>query len=50
MVLTGEIVNGVTAAAVLAAAAVNGMSSALRPVETPWVDRSTRFAERKRQS
>ncbi len=50
MVLTGGIVNGVTAAAVLAANAVAGMSSALRPLDTPWPDRPTRFADRQRPS
>jgi 8-oxo-dGTP pyrophosphatase MutT (NUDIX family) len=50
MVLTGEIVNGVTAAAVLAANAVAGLPSALRPVDTPWLDRPTRFADRQRPS
>lgn len=45
MVLDGKIVNGVTAAAVLAAHALAG--GAGRPVDAPWPDRPTRFAERR---
>jgi 8-oxo-dGDP phosphatase len=45
MVLDGRIVNGVTAAAVLAAHALAG--GAGRPVDAPWPDRPTRFAERR---
>jgi ADP-ribose pyrophosphatase len=45
MVLDGKIVNGVTAAAVLAAHALAG--DAGRPTDAPWPDRPTRFAERK---
>jgi 8-oxo-dGDP phosphatase len=48
MVLSGEIVNGVTAAAVLAAHAVAGVPAAVRSAEVPWVDRPTRFADRTR--
>jgi 8-oxo-dGDP phosphatase len=46
MVLAGTIVNGVTAAAVLAANAVAGSPAALRPADAPWPDRPTRFAAR----
>ena len=46
MVLAGTIVNGVTAAAVLAANAVAGSAAALRPPDAPWPDRPTRFAAR----
>ena len=46
MVLSGTIVNGVTAAAVLAAQAVAGSSIDKRPADAPWPDRPTRFAER----
>ena len=46
MVLAGTIVNGVTAAAVLAAHAVAGSPAALRPADAPWPDRPTRFAAR----
>ena len=41
-----QIVNGVTAAAVLAAHAVAGSPAALRPPDAPWPDRPTRFAAR----
>ncbi|HZG89416.1 MAG TPA: NUDIX hydrolase [Pseudonocardia sp.] len=45
MVLDGKIVNGVTAAAVLAVHAQAGRPG--RPVDAPWPDRPTRFAERR---
>ncbi len=45
MVLDGKIVNGVSAAAVLAAHALAGGTG--RPVDAPWPDRPTRFAERR---
>jgi 8-oxo-dGDP phosphatase len=44
MVLAGTIVNGVTAAAVLATHAVTGSPAALRAPDAPWPDRPTRFA------
>jgi 8-oxo-dGDP phosphatase len=44
MVLAGEIVNGVTATAVLAALAVAGIPGATRPADVPWPLRPTRFA------
>ncbi len=46
MVLAGTIVNGATVAAVLAAHAVAGSPTAVRPADAPWTDRPTRFAER----
>lgn len=46
MVLAGTIVNGVTVAAVLAANAMAGAGATGRPVDAPWTDRPTRFAER----
>jgi NTP pyrophosphohydrolases including oxidative damage repair enzymes len=46
MVLAGTIVNGVTVAAVLAAHALAGAPTAGRPMDAPWQDRPTRFAER----
>ncbi len=46
MVLSGEIVNGVTAAAVLAANTVVGAPTAARPPDAPWPDRPTRFSHR----
>ncbi len=46
MVLAGTIVNGATVAAVLAAHAVAGSPTAVRPADAPWTDRSTRFAQR----
>ena len=46
MVLAGTIVNGVTAAAVLATHAVAGSPAALRAADAPWPDRPTRFAAR----
>ena len=46
LVLAGEIVNGITAAAVLAAHAVCGASGAARPADAAWPDRPTRFADR----
>ena len=45
MVLDGKIVNGVSAAAVLAAHALAGGTG--RPADAPWPDRPTRFAERR---
>jgi ADP-ribose pyrophosphatase len=45
MVLDGKIVNGVSAAAVLAAHALAGGTG--RPVDAAWPDRPTRFAERR---
>ncbi len=46
MVLAGTIVNGVTAAAVLAAHALAGSPASARSADAPWVDRPTRFATR----
>lgn len=47
MVLAGEIVNGATAAAVLAVHAIRTTSSTPRPLDAPWPDRPTRFPRRK---
>ena len=46
MVLAGEIVNSLAVAGILAAHTM-GDPEALRPVDAPWVDRSTRFRARK---
>ena len=46
MVLGGTIVNGVTAAAILAVHAVQAGAAPPRPVDAPWPDRPTRFSER----
>jgi 8-oxo-dGDP phosphatase len=46
MVLSGTIVNAITAAAVLAAHALAGAPAAARQVDAPWPDRPTRFAQR----
>jgi ADP-ribose pyrophosphatase len=45
MVLSGEIVNSIAIAGILAAHDVEDPSS-LRPVEAPWIDRSKAFAAR----
>jgi ADP-ribose pyrophosphatase len=44
MVLAGIVVNGVTAAAVLAVQVLGGRAG--RPIDAPWPDRPTRFAAR----
>jgi ADP-ribose pyrophosphatase len=46
MVLGGEIVNSLAVAGILATQTVGDVDS-LRPVDAPWVDRSTRFRARK---
>jgi 8-oxo-dGTP pyrophosphatase MutT (NUDIX family) len=46
MVLAGEIVNSLAVAGILAAHTMDD-PEALRPVDAPWVDRSTRFRARK---
>jgi 8-oxo-dGTP pyrophosphatase MutT (NUDIX family) len=46
MVLDGEIVNSIAVAGILAAHAMAEPES-LRPVDAPWIDRSTRFRSRK---
>jgi len=49
MVLSGTLVNGVSAAAVLAVHALGTAAGAVvRPVEAPWQDRPSRFAARRR--
>jgi len=48
MVLSGEIVNGVTAAAVLAVHALGTLPGATaRPADDEWPDRPSRFAQRR---
>jgi 8-oxo-dGDP phosphatase len=46
-VLAGEIVNAVTAAAVLAVHTVLAGAAGTRPVDAPWPDRPSAFADRK---
>jgi ADP-ribose pyrophosphatase len=46
MVLSGEIVNSLAVAGILAAQTTDDPES-LRPVDAPWLDRSTRFRDRK---
>jgi 8-oxo-dGTP pyrophosphatase MutT (NUDIX family) len=45
MVLTGEIVNAIAIAGILATHTVHDVSE-LRPVDAPWIDRPTAFAKR----
>lgn len=45
-VLVGEIVNAVSAAGILAVAAVRSGAARPRPVDAPWPDRPTAFATR----
>lgn len=47
MVLSGEIVNSLAVAGILAANTVGRNAQNLRPVEAPWRDRPTRFAARR---
>lgn len=46
MVLSGEIVNSIAVAGILAAHTVEDVES-LRPIDAPWVDRPRAFARRK---
>ncbi|BBX02251.1 ADP-ribose pyrophosphatase [Mycolicibacterium moriokaense] len=46
MVLAGEIVNSIAVGGILAAHAVDDPAT-LRPVDAPWIDRSTSFSRRK---
>ncbi|WP_232667345.1 NUDIX domain-containing protein [Pseudonocardia sp. TRM90224] len=46
MALSGTIVNSSTVAGVLAAHVLAGSPTAGRPVDAPWTDRPTRFADR----
>jgi ADP-ribose pyrophosphatase len=46
MVLSGKIVNSLAVAGILAAQ-TTADSASLRPVDAPWLDRSTRFRARK---
>ena len=46
-VLAGEFVNSIAVAGILAAHAVRNGLAQPRPVDTPWIDKPTAFAERK---
>jgi 8-oxo-dGDP phosphatase len=46
MVLSGEIVNSLAVAGILAARTIDRDVQALRPVDAPWQDKPTRFAAR----
>lgn len=46
MVLSGEIVNSLAVAGILAARTIDRDVRALRPVDSPWPDKPTRFAAR----
>ena len=46
-VLTGEIVNGIAVAGIMAAHAVTTGFAQPRPVDSPWIDKPTAFAARK---
>ena len=48
MVFDGEIVNALAVAGILAAHAVSHGTADARPVDTPWIDRPSRFAARLR--
>ncbi|HYO03154.1 MAG TPA: NUDIX hydrolase [Mycobacterium sp.] len=47
MVLSGEIVNSLAVAGILAARTIDRDVQALRPVDAPWPDKPTRFAARR---
>jgi 8-oxo-dGDP phosphatase len=47
LVLSGEIVNAIAVAGILAAHAVTTGFAEPRPVDSPWIDRPTAFAARK---
>ena len=47
MVLSGEIVNSLAVAGILAARTVGQDGRTLRPLDAPWPDKPTRFAARK---
>jgi ADP-ribose pyrophosphatase len=46
MVLSGEIVNSLAVAGILAARTIDRDVQALRPIDSPWPDKPTRFAAR----
>ncbi len=46
MVLSGEIVNSLAVAGILAARTIDRDVQALRPVDAPWPDKPTAFAAR----
>ena len=47
LVLSGEVVNSIAVAGILAAHAVNTGFAQTRPVDSPWIDKPTAFAARK---
>ena len=47
LVLSGEIVNSIAVAGILAAHAVTAGVAEPRPVDSPWPDKPTAFAARK---
>jgi ADP-ribose pyrophosphatase len=47
MVLSGEIVNSIAVAGILAARTIDRDVQALRPIDSPWPDKPTRFAARR---
>jgi ADP-ribose pyrophosphatase len=47
MVLSGEIVNSLAVAGILAARTIDRDVQALRPIDAPWPDKPTRFAARR---
>ena len=47
MVLSGEILNSIAVAGILAAHAVTDGFAQPRPLDSPWVDKPTAFAARK---
>ncbi|OOK64128.1 NUDIX hydrolase domain protein [Mycobacterium kansasii] len=46
-VFSGEIVNAIAVAGILAAQAVTGGLAQPRPVDSPWIDKPTAFMARK---
>ena len=46
-VFSGEIVNSIAIAGILAAHAVTGGFAQPRPVDSPWIDKPTAFVARK---
>jgi ADP-ribose pyrophosphatase len=47
LVLSGEVVNSIAVAGILAAHAVITGFAQARPVDSPWIDKPTAFAARK---
>ena len=46
MVLSGEIINSLAVAGILAARTIDRDVQTLRPADAPWPDKPTRFAAR----